>query len=168
MNQKTIFRRRLVDLTVHELARLRLLNDKLLKTENWIHQRAARCLLDYQSAGGLIRARLDGHTYEDVELNAAVTCILRETNPEFESDEDNVIAKLNAKLLLDNKDVLGQENWNEVWEPGPHPLSDMHFCWLFHDLFDHHLEGDWDKMLDVGGLLVEVTLAQQRDEYWED
>jgi hypothetical protein len=160
-------RRRLADMTVHELARLRLLNDKLLQTENWIHRRATRCLFDYHNAGGLMRARPDAHTYEDVELDATVTCILRETHPEYKSDEDNVVAKLNAGLLLNNEDVLGNWNWNEVWEQEPHPLSDMHFCWLFHDLFDHQLKGNWDRMVDIGGVRVEVMMAQQREEYWQ-
>ncbi len=153
-------RRRLADMTVHELARLRLLNDKLLQTEIWIHRRAARCLFDYHNAGGLKRARLDEHTYEDVELDATVCCILNEAHPEFKPNGDNIIATLNAGLLLVEENKLDRQNWNEVWESKPHPLSDMHFCWLFHDLFDHHLRGDWDRMLQIGGLQIEVTLIQ--------
>jgi hypothetical protein len=159
-------RRRLADMTVRELARLRLLNDRLQQAEHWIRRRAARCLFDYHKAGGLKAVRLDEQTYEDVEVDATVCCILHESHPNFELDKDNIVAKLDAGLLLVEKNELREGNWNEVWEQEPHPLSDMHVCWLFHDLFDHQLKGNWDRMLDIGGVWVEVAMAQQREEYW--
>jgi hypothetical protein len=158
--------RRLADMTVRELANLRLLNEKLQQAEHWIHRRAARSLFDYHKAGGLKAARLDEQNFEDVEMDATVCCLLRETHPEFNPNGDNIVARLNAGLLLAAEAELGRGNWNEVWESEPHPLSDMHFCWLFHDLFDHQLKGDWNRMLDVGGLWIEVSLIQQREMYW--
>jgi hypothetical protein len=166
MNGSERNKRRLADMSVRELARLRLLNDKLVQVEHWIHRRAARCLFDYHKAGGLKGTKLDPHVTEDVDVDASVWCVLGETHPNYKSDSDNLVATLNAGLLLNTEDVLGQWNWNEVWEHEPHPLSDMHFCWLFHDLFDHQLKGNWDRMLDIGGLWVEVTMTQQRHEYW--
>lgn len=158
--------RKLADMTVRELAQLRLLNDKLTEAEHWVHRRAARCLFDYHRSGGLKAAKLDERTFEDVEVEAIVSCILSETHPDFRPDEDNVVATLNAGVLLIENNELDKENWNEVPEREPHPLSDMHFCWLFHDLFDHRLGGDWNRMLQIDGLEIEVTLKQQRGMYW--
>ena len=165
VNSKTD-KRRLADMTVRELARLRILNDRLQQAEHWIHRRAARCLFDYHKAGGLKVGTVDAHTVEDVEVDATVCCVLPESHPDFEPDKDNIVATLSAGPLLVEKNELGEGNWNEVWEHEPHPLSDMRFCWLFHDLFDHQLKGNWDRMLDVGGVWIEVTITQQRDECW--
>jgi hypothetical protein len=158
--------RRLADMTVRELANLRLLNEKLQQAEHWIHRRGARCLFDYHKSGGLKAGRLDEQTFEDVEVDATVACVLRETHPDFNPNEDNIVAKLNASLLLVAEAELGRGNWNEVRESEPHPLSDMQFCWLFHDLYDHQLKRDWNRMLDVGGLWIEVSLIQQRNMCW--
>jgi hypothetical protein len=159
--------RRLADMTVHELAQLRLLNEKLIQAEHWIHRRVTQCRFDYYTAGGQEAANLESHVSEDFEVDASVWCVLRETHLDFKTDDDNIVAQLSgAALLVHNEDKLGVENWNEVWEPEPHPLSDMRFCWLFHDLFDHTLKGNWERMLDIGGVWVEVTLTQQREVYW--
>lgn len=161
-------RRELTDLSVDELARIRELNRQLTEAEHWIRQRAQQCLSDYYAAGGVRHDSFDSQLAEDVEIEAKVACILRADHPDFEDDDDNVVAELDASVLLleECAEDFRMTNWNELNAGDDHPLTDVHFCYLFHDLFDHAFQKDWDKTLAVGGLWIDVMLIQQRMLSW--
>lgn len=130
------------------------------------HERAERALTAYYAAGGVRNHRFNDDLLEDVDVDAKVMCILRADHPGSREDEDNIVAELNASMLL-----------IEAWEEGfsfsefggagklP-PLVDVRLCWLFHDLVDHVLHRDWDRVLDIGGVWIDVNLMQQRIVSW--
>jgi hypothetical protein len=159
---KRVFR----DLNTDEIARLCVLNDKLIGAEKWIHQRQQQCLSAYYAAGGVKNHRFSDDLIEDVEVEATVGCLLRENHPGYNPDDDNIVAKLDAALLF-------REPWDEGFSFDelaggasiPH-LANVKLCWLFHDLLDHVLHRDWDRALSVGGLWIEVKLIQQRIASW--
>lgn len=161
-------KRQLEDLSAHELSRIRTLNAQLSEAEVWVRQRARQCLAAYYEAGGRKRYRFSESLREDVEVDAKITCLLREDHPDFKVDDDNILAELDASIPL----IEGREedfrltNWNELHAGDDHPLTDVHFCHLFHDLFDHKFHADWDRILAVGGLWIDVTLIQQRMVSW--
>jgi hypothetical protein len=158
-------KRVLADLSADEIARLRLLNDKLIDAERWIHQRAQQCISAYYAAGGKKKHRIDSSSYEDVEIEAKVTCVLREDHPEF-SHDDNIVAELDASTLFIEPFEEGF-SFSEFGAAGNMPpLSEIRLCWLFHDLVDHVVHRDWNKALDVGGLWIDVKLAQQLMVSW--
>ena len=161
-------KRQLVDLNADELSRIRVLNQKLTDAEHWIRERAQQCLAAYYEAGGVKNHHFDSHLSEDVEVEAKVTCILRADHLDFKDDDDNIVAELNASFPLVEgcEDGLCVTNWNELGAVGDHPLTDVHFCYLFHDLFDHVLRRDWDMTLAVGGLWIDVAIVQQRMLSW--
>ncbi|MGF6859276.1 hypothetical protein [Paraburkholderia sp. CI3] len=163
-----IRKRKLTDLSTGELSRIRELNQQLTDAEYWIRQRAQQCLSSYYAAGGVRRHRFDNHLQEDVEIEAKVTCVLRAGHPDFKADDDNIVAELDASILLIEEcaEDLRLTNWDELHAGAEHPLTDVHFCYLFHDLFDHKNRGDWDRTLMVGGLWIDVTLTQQRMLSW--
>jgi hypothetical protein len=160
-------RTKLRSLSNEELSALRLLNDKLREAETWVAKRAAQCVADYQNAGGLTRTQLDPQTFEDFCIEAKVRCLLSEAHPNFDPNEDNFVATLDATHVIRGDVEMATFNFDEVRDARPHPLDDMHFCFLFHDLYDHTFRGDWDKTLSVGGLWVDVELVQQRIVTWD-
>jgi hypothetical protein len=161
-------KRELPDLSVDELARIRELNRQLTEAGHWMRQRAQQCLGDYYAAGGVKRHRFDSHLTEDVEIEAKVACVLRADHPDFKDDDDNIVAELDASVLIleECAEDLRLTNWNELNAGDDHPLTDVHFCYLFHDLFDHTFRKDWDKTLAVGRLWIDVVLIQQRMVLW--
>jgi hypothetical protein len=77
-----------------------LLNDQLVAAEAWIHQRARQCFEAYYAAVGLKNHRFTGELNEDVEVAANVTCVLRSDHADFDADDDNVVAELDAANLF--------------------------------------------------------------------
>jgi hypothetical protein len=150
------------DLGTAEIGQLRRLNQKLVETQDWIRQRAAQCLNDYFQAGGLKQHQHSEDLHEDVEVDAEIMCRLSQQHPDFDVDESNTVAVLLWCEQLDDDD-----NWNEFRFVDQHPLSDEHHCWLFHDLCDHVLKWDLEKILSIGGLWVDIKLIQQRQIYWK-
>lgn len=152
-------------LTFEERESLRLLNKKLWATEEWIRYRHARSLECYYGAGGLRRHRHSDALLEDVETEVVVQCVLREDHPDWKEDDDNAVATLLMPYgcLREHNPRL---NWNEFRNWDAHPLQDEYHCFLFHDLCDHVLEYDWEKLLSIGGIWTDVILIQQRAERW--
>ncbi len=152
-------------LTPRERERLRLLNEKLWATEEWIRQRHARSLEWYYGAGGRRRHAHGNTLLEDLETELVVQCILREDHPDWRNDDDNIV----ATLLLPEaclKETNPRRNWNEFRHWDDHPLREEYHCWLFHDLYDHVLRCDWQAILSIGGIWTDVVLIQQRVESW--
>jgi len=153
------------DLTEAEIARLRLLNQKLVEAEQWILLRRDQCLSDYFKAGGLRDHRYSDGLWEDVETEVVVRCILREDHPDFDEDDDNFVAELHwLDGIYDPSTEI--TNWNKFQFVEGHRLQRDHHCYLFHDLTDHVLGNHWDRILDIGGIWVDVHLIQQRGVYW--
>jgi hypothetical protein len=154
------------DLTEEEIGRLRLLNQKLAEAEQWIRQRRDRCLRDYFKAGGVKQHDYSDELREDVEIEVEVDCVLHEDHPDFDEHDDNIVASLRWFSHDGIVDDPITHNWNEfsLWE-GHRLQADRH-CWLFHDLYDHVLRHDWEKILSVGGVWIDVKLVQQREIYW--
>ena len=154
------------DLDTDEIARLCLLNDKLISAEKWILQRQQQCLSAYYAAGGVKNHRSGDDLIEDVDVEATVGCLLREDHPEYKTDDDNIVAKLDASLLFGDPWSEGF-SFDELAGGAEIPrLAHVKLCWLFHDLLDHVLHRDWDRALSVGGLWIEVKLIQQRIVSW--
>jgi len=162
-------RRGIDDLDEAELEQLRFLNRKLEEAQRWANERGARLFDDYFRAGGRRRFRIGKDLQEDVELEVKVRCLLSEDHPEFDPDDDNFVATLSSCWHEDEAiwppGGDWDENWNECGSSRPDLRSERH-CWLFHDLYDHELRRDWDRILGIGGLWVEVTLIQQRMVHW--
>jgi hypothetical protein len=153
------------DLTEVEVARLRLLNQKLVEVEQWVLQRRDQCLRDYFKAGGVKDQRYSDELWEDIETKVKVACILRENHPDFNAEDDNIVAQLHWLDGIYDR-LTESTNWNAFQFHDGHRLQHDHHCYLFHDLSEHVLFNDWDRMLDIGGIWVDVHLIPQRGVYW--
>ena len=154
------------ELSEEEVERLHLLNRKLAEAEAWIRQRRDQCLSDYFRTGGIKdRDYVDG-LWEDVEVEIKVACVLREDHPDFDEDDDNIVAELRWTSFVGIVDDPVNYNWNEFQFAPEHRLSGDHHCYLFRDLCGHVLRCDWDKILSIGGIWIDVHLIQQRGTRW--
>ncbi|GAB7522597.1 hypothetical protein [Paraburkholderia sp. 2C] len=158
-------KRRLEELSPAEIARLCLLNDRLIEAEAWIHERARQCLSAYYATRNVNR-HIQGRVIENVEIDAKVTCVLQPDHPEFREDNDCIIAELDA-LTRSIEVIDTQFTFAEFGAPGEQPpLADVRLCYLFHDLIDHKLDRDFDRALHIGELWIDVKLTQQRIIGW--
>ena len=156
---------RFAALTQEERERLRLLNEKLWATEDWIRQRHARSLEWYYGADGWRQHKQSDTLSEDVETEVVVVCILREDHADWKEDDDNIVATLRLPCGC-LRETNPRRNWNEFEHWNGHPFRGEYHCWLFHDLCDHVLDYDWDAILSIGGIWTDVLLIQQRIESW--
>jgi hypothetical protein len=92
--------------------------------------------------------------------------VLREDYPGFDEDDDNIVAELGWMSFDGIVDDPATRNWNKFQCQPTHRLSGDHHCWLFHDLYDHLLYCEWDKILSIGGIWIDVHLIQQREMRW--
>jgi hypothetical protein len=141
-----------------------------MEVEQWVRECSAQAVADYFKAGGVERVR-DGEDRHlaDYEVDAEITCILREDHPDCRDDDDNIVAELRWLGSLRREEPIDDiytYNWNPYQYQAGHPLEHDHYCWLFHDLTDHALHCDWDKVLAIGGVWIDVTLTPQRGIYW--
>lgn len=151
------------NLSETELERLRLLNRKLAEAEAWIRERVDQCQRDYYRAGGVKQHRYSDEHYEDVEIEVKVTCTLRHDHPDFKEDGENIVARLNWMGFEGIVQDPPRHNWNAFQFHPEHRLCKEHHCWLMHDLYDHQLRCDWDAVLSIGGIWIDVQLIQQRE-----
>jgi hypothetical protein len=153
------------DLSDAEIERLRLINAKLVEAEIFIRQRTQRALDDYFKAGGLRGRWHDEAVREDVEIEVKVDCVLHRDHPDFDEEDDNIVASLDWMdgFFYDRPDVI--KNWNVFGFCEGHRLQRDSHCWLFHDLYDHRLVHDWDRILSIGDIWVDVSLIAQRGIY---
>ncbi len=164
MSESNSSRRTPADMTVRELASLRLLNDRLAKTERWILERALSHLMHYRRrrTQSVVHTRLqDIATNEDIEVQAQILCIATRQ----EETQEQVIALLDGRVLLDRRPEHHQDDeQNKV--KIPHPLADLHACRLFDELRLKHLADDWSQMLAIDAIRVEFSVVQRRAERW--
>ncbi|WP_321787981.1 hypothetical protein [Paraburkholderia sp. J94] len=142
MNASNSHGRSLADLTVRELAGLRLLNERLALAERGILERAfARTQPEH-----------DVESNNDVNVQAHVIC--------HATASDSATFTLDAHALLDNTHA---QCANEAL---PEPLADMTACRLFNDLRVQHCGGDWTRMLVIDVIRIDLSIVQRRSQTW--
>jgi hypothetical protein len=158
------------DLHEEEIDRLYILNQKLIEAEEWILARGKQCLADYLGSGGKLNHLNDDSSFEDAELEAVVRFILKDDHPDFMEDDDNFVTMLRWNLLpeigpVSKRRIRGRRyDWtfSKILFRKSR-LDEFRHCRLFRDLYDHALAWDWDRMLSIGGLWIDVILTQKRD-----
>jgi len=99
----------------------------------------------------------------DYELEAVITYHLRQDDPGYREDDDNILAEQTEYLTGVSLDAGGRNrtlladgrNHNDH----PEPEGEIH-CWLYHDLYDHR-NLDWADMLRIGLVWLDIKVVQQ-------
>lgn len=115
------------------------LNAKLLDVEKSIYERCEELRKEHP----------------DNCLLGRINFLLDEKDPEWADEDDNIMATL---CHHHRKDYNPSESWNDA----PHLMKDekgkpAHFCWLFHELYDH-TGLVWEDLLRVGQITVTIKV----------
>ena len=100
----------------------------------------------------------------DYEIEVRLDFILREDDPDYAEDDDNILTTRSESLKYLRSD--GTLNYSEGI--GPDALEAEHHCWRFHDLYDHDYGEDAPHLslhdcLRVGKIYIDVQVWQQYD-----
>ena len=136
MTEPNCRKRSLVEMTVRELAHLRLLNERCLEIERWIHECVARTANASILVGAAAHLRY--------QFGAG--------NPGFDASIDVTLATLGASGRFDSPH--GRCGRYAIAAP----LSDVCASTLFVELH-RRLDGDWSAMLAVGHLHADLSIS---------
>lgn len=159
--------RDILDLNAAEVSALAALNAQLADAERWVLKRSEQALQAYYLAGGVKNHQFDERLTEDVEVEAKVVCVLRADHPDSSEDDDNIVATLDATILtfVDESEGPFSDTFGTC-RAAVELVREIQPCWLFHDLVSHVLDHDWDSVLSIGGLWIDVSLIQQQMRSW--
>ena len=136
------------------------LNEKLAMIERQAKQEALAVI-----------ARLDARVHDpddwlsDYEMELEVSFWLREDDPAFQEDDDNILATLHEdlKVFRDPDDAFGIDdgvNHNIAQYIDGHPMQGECHCWLYHCLYDH--TDLWrEDLLRIGHIWVNMSVIYQ-------
>ena len=100
----------------------------------------------------------------DYEIELEVECWLREDDPMYREDDDNILVTLTDYLtsLRDphHMGIADGSNWNEFHYQEGHPLQAEFHCWLYHCLYDH-TPLTWKDLLRIGHIWVNMPVIHQ-------
>lgn len=147
--------RRLEDLSVKELVEIRMLINGFSKIEYWIRQHAARLLAEARNARDC-----SGDPARDADVRIDVRCVLRESDPGFDPRGENVVATLDGRPAMEPLASTCDDAGRGTHETAFHALSDMRIGPLFRNLYEHSVERDWDALVRIGEISVDISLGQ--------
>lgn len=147
--------------TADERKRLNLFNQRMAEIETKMRE-------VYQQVGSEADTALAqwNHCLHDYELGGMVTLHLREDDPAYREDDDNIMAERTLTYPM-----LDPESIDDYWESyalagkvvrRPH-------CYLFHDFVDHDPDNNQQvcltNFLRTGSAWIDVVVTYQ---YWLD
>lgn len=150
--QKTYYRQ----LDTNERNQLMLLNESLKCLE-------AQYLPIMNAKGQTLQARVvdPADWMREFSLELVLTYYLREDDPEFDKDDDNI-------LMESHQTIFDYNTPNRDWGFG---LTDIHYCedevtfegeqhgYLYHQLYNH-CDLDWRDLLRIGEIYVEIMINE--------
>ena len=101
----------------------------------------------------------------DYELELEVSFWLREDDPAFKEDDDNILVTLKEYLTLLRTSAYecaldDGMNHNPFQQRDGHPMQGECHCWLYHCLYDH-TDLWFDDMLRIGHIWVNMPVIYQ-------
>jgi hypothetical protein len=151
-------------LSPETIERICRLNARLTEAAQWIAERAKRTRETYLAGGGRDKHH-SGDEREDYELDAVVKCSLGSDNPDFNpDDEDANLVAVSAYSVKKDEDLWTEcaPEWGEALFWGRDDLKRVPFCYLFHVLCIDTLHYDFDAMLKIEDIELDVILIRQR------
>jgi hypothetical protein len=102
----------------------------------------------------------------DYEIEARIDYVLREDDPDYDQDDDNLLTSRDESLMLQRLALIESDDFAEPQLPAG--LAAEPHCWLFHDLYDHDYGRQSPRLsfrncLRIGRIHVDVQMWQQYD-----
>lgn len=101
---------------------------------------------------------------EDYEIECYVQFTLKETDLDYDEDNDNILVELMTDQIKhedwswgigDGKNHNDMEGWENC------PMSHEHHCSMYHALYDHTKLG-WVNILRIGKIYVDIEVIYQK------
>lgn len=147
------------DLSRRDRQFLLALNGRLAEIEDQIKAEAI------DTAGALeARVEVSSDWIQDYEIECTISFWLREDDPAYKEDDDNILIELREYLKGIDDDRLGiadRRNHNEYRHWKNHPMRDERHCWLYYSLYAHTDLG-WANLLRIGVIWVDLDVTYQR------
>ena len=157
-NDKAILQSADLPLTEPEVVQLRALNRRLVDITRHLGSVA-------KDVTPRLEAKLadPADPMYDYEIEVRIDYILREDDPEYDDEEDNILAT--GTESLKNLCFLDENYYKGIGSDG---LKAESQCWLFHDLHDHDYGLESPRVphrdcLRIGRIYVDVQVWQQYD-----
>lgn len=109
----------------------------------------------------------EGDPMSDFELEAKINYVLKESDPDWDDDSDNILTSRRNGITF-GKGVEKMSSERDFCEhmPGLEPISVEPHCYLFHDLYDHSYgmaeqRLSFEECARVGEIWIDVVIRQQ-------
>ena len=148
------------DMSSEQRLQLQRLNDRLATIEKHIKCEAVNLNTQLQA-----RVQHPTDWLSDYEIELAVEFHLREDDPAYRDDNDNILATLREMLKDNAQNDFGIDdgiNHNAFQYMDGHPMQGEGHCWLYHCLYDH-TDVWFDDMLRIGHIWVDIRVWYQHD-----
>ena len=148
----------MINLTNTQKEELKILNQRLLKLQEKILKEAIK--IDEEL---LKRVEDKNDLLDDYEIEFELIFILKQSDKEFNEDNDNFITTITEylkKVSKNKRDFLWSLDENHCDLGKTHPMNDFSHSWWFHCLYDHnHLS--WENMLRIGSFWSDIKVTYQ-------
>ncbi len=100
---------------------------------------------------------------DDYEIDLEISFYLKETDPAFDDDRDNILVVLYEDLKYQKyrEKLKTGVNHNLFNNRKNHSMSAEFHCWFYHCLYDHTGLG-WQNMLRIGHICIEINCRLQQ------
>lgn len=147
------------------------INHQICLINDLVQSEATAWLAHYLATGGQDDAPIGADNIGDYEIQCTIRYSLSENDPAYNRHNEyaNRIAiqddHINICKLV-GKDSSSELNWNEH-VPMIGKLKDTWFCYDFHDLLEHRLHVDWNSLLRIGEIWLELQFIRQNIMNWD-
>jgi hypothetical protein len=136
------------------------LNNRLSEIEQRLKKEALEIINSVNK-----RIEDDADWINDYEIECTVEFYLREDDPAYSDDEDNILAEFTEGISILRyaaRSLLASDrNWNDTGITDmDNPDRREHHCWFYHQLYDH-AKISWDDVLRIGDIWVDINLTLQ-------
>jgi hypothetical protein len=146
------------DLSADERAFLCRLNEKLMELERQVKAEILRLL-----EVGAAREKETALCNQGCNVECEVLFMLRETDPAWDEEQDNILAKLLSCYHADKQWEFGIAdgiNHNEFEHRAGHPMKDEFHGWWYHELY-HHTDLSWGDLPRIEFVFINLQLQFQ-------
>lgn len=155
IHAETALRTQYGDLNASELAKIEALHAQLIVVEAKFYP-----ILEAKHRELTARVVDLADWMQEFNLELWLTYYLREDDPEWETDCDNILMQCEylGNWSAMNDWGFGMLHINHA-EPG-FPFENPHHCYSFHELYAH-CDLDWRDLLRIGNIHVEIKIDEQ-------
>lgn len=143
------------DLNPEELAQIEAIHLRLREIEAMVYP-----ILKAKQKTLLAKVDEQSHWMEAFNLTLYLTYFLREDDPEWEEDCDNLLTKCENHIHFSDGDDWGICMLHINHAEPSRDFKNAHHCYSFHQLYDHSYL-DWRDLLRIGNIYVEITTDEQ-------